>query len=113
MNPKIILEIFDTEFYSYDTANDAPLGKGSFGQVYKATLREEHKRSGLPSETALKQQRWRVRDGTGYEETERNLMDVVGVAFTNDHLVKIFAIKTKENRGFKTQHIFMEMCNEY
>ena len=112
MDLKIILENFNPEFYSYDTANDAPLGKGSFGQVYKATLREEHKRSGLPSETALKQQRWRVRDGTGYEETERNLMDV-GVTFTNDHLVKIFAIKTKENRGFKTQHIFMEMCNEY
>ena len=111
MDLKIILKNFNPEFYSYDTANDAPLGRGSFGKVYKATIREEFKSSGLPSEAALKHQTWRV-PGSGYEETERNLIDFVGLNFQNTNLVSIFAISTKESRGWKTQHIFMELCHE-
>ena len=121
MNNLIVFKNFDPDFYTFNPNNsDLLIGRGSFGRVYKAILKERLENSGLPEEIAVKQQRWKVRNGhledpiwnpllypAGYEQTERTMLDEGILNFECDNLVKIFAVSNMEGR----QDIYMELCD--
>ena len=109
METKIIFKDFNPDYYEYDQ-NDDPLGGGSYGQVFRAQLKEENAHTGLPKESAVKIIKWN-RPGKGYEETELNLLDV-GLNFRNENLVQIYSLSLSKTKTKGMQAIFMELCEE-
>jgi len=121
MNNLIVFKNFDPDFYTFNpNNNDSLLGRGSFGRVYVAILKEGLENLGLPKKIALKQQRWKVRNGhledpvwnpllypSGYEETERTMLDEGILNFECENMVKIFAVSNMEGR----QDLYMEHCD--
>ena len=90
--------------------DETSLGRGDYGDVYKATLKENNYE--LPEEIAVKTISWTLPEAKGYEENEWNLHENE-FNFQNENLIKMFYLSfTVPKQNMRNLKIYMEICDE-
>ena len=85
----VLVESFKPEFYLCDKNNqDSILGRGTYGYVYEALLKDNISQIGLPAEVAIKEVFIKT-PGAKHTKTECDLIEK-GKSFQNSNLVKMF-----------------------
>ena len=83
---------FNPAYYTRNSENI--LGKGTFGEVTKATAKEEHvqdlRREGLPEELAVKTTKWRDKDCK--HKNSEFLLIKKGFKFDHKNIVRVYRI---------------------
>ena len=108
----LLLENFNADYYFCDkNSDDAELGSGAFGHVFKAKLILEVSMSGMPEEIAIKEVEFQMYE-TKHRKTEWNLLEE-GRNFQNTNLVEMFYVSIEPGRKNKQKmKIFMEFCEQ-
>ena len=103
--------------HAYYTRNsDYILGTGAYGDVTKATAKEEHvqdlRREGLPEELAVKITKWRDKDCK--HKNSEFLLIKKGFKFEHKNIVRVFHISVDKmiNVEWTRQTIWMELCEQ-
>ena len=106
----ILLENFKSEYYTCDKNNpDSLLGRGAFGDVHKARLKDNIAQSGLPDEIAIKEVVIKTPEAK-HTKTEWNLLEK-GINFQNSNLVTMFCLSIEpSNKNKQILKIYMELC---
>ena len=101
---------FNPNFYILDKNNiETFLGRGGFGDVYRAKLKDNTPEMGLPEEVAVKSVMWKV--PKGYELTEWNFLKR-GFDLKHKNLVELFYLSIEVVRDENFQQIYMELCED-
>ena len=110
-NELVIEENFKPHFYILDKNNrHTCLGRGSFGDVFKAKLKDGVDAGiGLPEEVAVKTVIWEGQ-GTGYELTEWTFFQH-GVNLKHKNIVQFFYLSMECLSQERAHKIYMELCD--
>ena len=109
----VIKKNFTPELYVLDKNNrETFLGRGAYGDVYRANSRSSMAVHGLPEEVAVKSVIWTIAKATGYEEKEWTFLLQNAAGFQHENIVQYFYLSKKVVQKQKILTIYMEFCED-